>query len=79
MRCVSSYFEYCWNNSYGNIHNTMKVELYTIVGVYRMILGISYFFISPRMFPHSPFFMLYYPQVSAEVFKFIFYNETKVK
>lgn len=32
----------------------MKVELYTIVGVYRMILGISYFFIHPRMFPHSP-------------------------
>lgn len=57
----------------------MKVELYTIVGVYRMILGISYFFIHPRMIPHSPFFMLYYTRVSAQVYKFIFYNEAKIK
>ena len=57
----------------------MKVDLYTIVEVTLLIRGIHYFFYHPRFFPCSPFFMLSFIKVSAEVFKFILHNEAQIK
>lgn len=57
----------------------MKVDLYTIVEVTLLIRGIHYFFYHPRFFPRSPFLMLSFIKVSAEVFKFILHNEAQIK